>query len=156
MPELPEVECVKKSLKKHLEGQVIKKIDVKNPNLFWKVDDEKVKKMTNSRVIEITRRAKYILIRGDLGFLVFHLGMTGKLLKKEKGEKLEKHDHIIIELEEFDIVYNDVRRFGFFEWQRDKKSLAERFSHLGLEPCDPGFNGAYLLLKAKSRTITIK
>jgi len=151
MPELPEVECVKKSLKKHIEGEVISSLSVRNPHLFWTVNEKKLEKMVGSAVCEVTRRAKYILIRTDKGFLSIHLGMTGKVLRQDSGYVPGTHDHLIFYFNEFVIVYNDVRRFGYIEWLDDRAELSARFSHLGPEPCTPEFNVEYLssILKKK-------
>lgn len=156
MPELPEVECVRKSLIKHIEGKKISGFSVRNPRLFWTINEEKLKKMIGSTVCEVTRRAKYILIRTDKGFLSIHLGITGKVLRQDSGYVPTRHDHLIFHFDEFILIYNDVRRFGYVEWMDDRTELSVRFSNLGLEPYAPEFNASYLSLMIKNKKRSIK
>ena len=112
MPELPEVEVVKKSLKKTIHGLKIKNIEILNKFLRYKIDEKMLKKMINFKISSISRRSKYIFLNLNNGFTVMiHLGMTGKIFiindKKIKyktsfyykvNDNIPKHDHLIINL----------------------------------------------------------
>ena len=81
MPELPEVEVVKKSLQKNIHHLTLKKVEIRNKYLRYIINEQKFKKMIKSKVLSVKRRSKYILINlnNDYSILI-HLGMTGKLL----------------------------------------------------------------------------
>lgn len=156
MPELPEVECVSSSLKKHIDGKKCLGLSIRNPRLYWTVNEDKLENVKGSTVCEVIRRGKYIIIRTDRGFLCIHLGMTGKLLRKAADYAPALHDHLLFSFGEFVIVYNDVRRFGYIEWIEDRAELAARFAHLGPEPCGPEFEPRYLSTLVKKRKKKIK
>ena len=81
MPELPEVEVVKKSLKKTIYHLTIKNIEITNKFLRYKIDEKLMKKMIKSKVLSVSRRSKYILINLDNNYtILIHLGMTGKII----------------------------------------------------------------------------
>ena len=81
MPELPEVEVVKKALKKTIYDLTIKNIEIRNKFLRYEIDEKMMKKMINSKVLSVTRRSKYILINLNNNFtILLHLGMTGKII----------------------------------------------------------------------------
>ncbi|MEQ3652425.1 MAG: DNA-formamidopyrimidine glycosylase family protein, partial [Glaciecola sp.] len=97
MPELPEVEVTKLGIAPFLEGNIISKIVVHQPQLRWLVPDE-VHLASQQTIRSVTRRAKYLFINTDLGALVMHLGMSGKMRVVDTSLPRKKHDHIEIEL----------------------------------------------------------
>ncbi len=170
MPELPEVEIVKRSLKNTIELRKIKKVDIKNRNLRFKIQKNFSKKIQNKLITNIRRYAKYIIIELENSwYLIIHLGMSGTLhLVKKKIKKNtnlsfyqeknlpKKHNHIIMSFGSFQIIYNDPRRFGYFKLLNSKKSLNKFISKNGLEPFDKKFNFEYLRNKFKNREKNIK
>ena len=107
MPELPEVEVVKKSLEKKIKNLTIKRVFINNNKLRYRIDNKKFSKIKNLKIISIQRRSKYLLIKLDQNLVILaHLGMTGKfyILDKKKKYKTSfyysmkkndsKHDHL--------------------------------------------------------------
>ncbi|MGH7816182.1 MAG: DNA-formamidopyrimidine glycosylase family protein, partial [Candidatus Binatia bacterium] len=114
MPELPEVETVCRSLRPHLLGRTIKRIQVVEPRLRVPVDKRSLKSLVGRRIEAIERRAKYILFQMSANSVwLFHLGMSGKLICVEPNTARRKHDHIIVDLDDGgELRYHDPRRFG--------------------------------------------
>jgi formamidopyrimidine-DNA glycosylase len=160
MPELPEVEIVKQSLDKKITQKKIKKVIIKNRNLRFKIP-LKFEQLLENRIIQkVTRFSKYIILNlNNASFCLIHLGMSGTihLITKDKLYKFtntsfynatnlqKKHNHIEIHFKNLKIIYNDPRRFGFFQFIKNKQELIKRFSHLGPEPFYRSFNSKYLL-----------
>ena len=160
MPELPEVEIVKRSLKKKIYHKKIKKIIISNRNLRFKIQKNFEKILKYAHVTSIYRFSKYIILAfKNKKYCIIHLGMSGTLhlvdYKKEKKftnlsfykniSLPKKHNHIKIKFDNFMIVYNDPRRFGFFTYIRNEKELKSKFRNLGPEPLSKKFNIKYLL-----------
>jgi len=170
MPELPEVEIVKQSLDKNIKSKKIKKIIVRNRNLRTRISNDFEVYLKNKKIEKITRFSKYIIIHfSNNSFCLIHLGMSGTihLLKKKKRNKFtnlsfykserlpDKHNHVEFEFSDLTIIYNDPRRFGFFELIKNEKKLYNRFAHLGPEPFSKSFNFLYVknFLKKKEKNI---
>ena len=160
MPELPEVEIVKKSLAKKIQQKKIKKVIIKNRNLRFKIPLEFEKLLQNKIIKKVTRFSKYLILNfSDSSFCLIHLGMSGTihLTSKNSSNKFtnvsfynspnlpKKHNHVEIQFQDLKIIYNDPRRFGFFKFIKNKKDLKDRFIHLGPEPFFKNFNSKYLL-----------
>ena len=115
MPELPEVETVRRTLEPQLKGYKVVGVSVHEPRLRWRVDGARLRRcIIGQSVLGVTRRAKYLQIffSGDVCLLV-HLGMTGRLSVLRSEVTLEKHDHVIFHLEGgFELRFHDPRRFG--------------------------------------------
>jgi formamidopyrimidine-DNA glycosylase len=159
MPELPEVEIVKQSLDKNIKFKKIKKVIVRNRNLRLKIPKNFETLLKNKNVEKISRFSKYIILHLSGGlFCIIHLGMSGTihLVKKYKKNKFtnlsfyqspilpNKHNHVEIQFEDFTIIYNDPRRFGFFELVKKKEEFSRRFNHFGPEPFSKLFNLNYI------------
>ncbi len=170
MPELPEVEIVKQSLNKNIKSKIIKKVIVRNRNLRKKISNNFEFYLKNRKVKKITRFSKYIIIHLlDDSFCLIHLGMSGTfhLIKKKKKNKLtnlsfyksptlpKKHNHVELIFSSLKLIYNDPRRFGFFEIIKNKKKLFNRINHLGPEPFSKRFSFIYVknYLKEKEKNI---
>ena len=169
MPELPEVEIVKQSLDKKIKFKIIKKVIVRNRNLRIKIPINFEDILKNKKVKKILRFSKYIIIHlSEDTFCIIHLGMSGTIHlvnnKKNRFTNLsfykslnlpDKHNHIEIQFKNFNIIYNDPRRFGFFELLNNKKELSERFANYGPEPFSKIFNLSYVsnFLKNKKKNI---
>ena len=160
MPELPEVEIVKKALAKRIQQKKIKKVIVKNRNLRFQIPLKFEKLLQHKVIKKVTRFSKYVILNfSDSSFCLIHLGMSGTihLIKKNSLNKFtnvsfynspnlpKKHNHVEIQFQDLKVIYNDPRRFGFFKFIKNKKDLQNRFSHLGPEPFFKNFNLKYLL-----------
>ena len=158
MPELPEVEIVKQSLKKKIKLKKIKKVVVKNRNLRLRLHKDFEKNLNNRLIRKILRISKYLIIELDnYKYCVIHLGMSGTihLIDKKKNNKTnlsfyhsdilpKKHNHIEIFFSNFKIVYNDPRRFGYFLILNSKSELNNFFLRIGPEVLSKKFNFKYL------------
>jgi len=159
MPELPEVEVVKKSLERKLKNLTIKEVFINNNKLRYKINNKELSKIKGLKIISVRRRSKYLLINLEKNITILaHLGMTGKFFIFEKNKKYKtsfyyslkkndsKHDHLTFFLSKgFKLIYNDVRKFGFiklFESQNIYKCNHLKF--LGPEPLNKDFNKNYI------------
>ena len=171
MPELPEVEIVKQSLKKKIKNKKIIKVVVRNRNLRFKLQSNFEKNLTNRIVNKISRISKYlILIFDNHKYCIIHLGMSGTvhLINKSKKTKItnlsfykskifpKKHNHIEIIFSKFKIIYNDPRRFGFFKILNNKHEFKSYFNKLGPEALSDDFNIKYLKKNLKNKKKNIK
>ena len=170
MPELPEVEIVKKSLKKNIKDKKILEVIVTNRNLRFKIDKKFEKSLKNRKIYNVKRYAKNIILELDGNiYIIIHLGMTGTfhLIKNNtyKNTNLSfyqskdlpsKHNHIILTFKKFKIVYNDPRRFGFFKLFENKDNYKLYLKNIGCEPFDKNFNLKYLKKNISFRNKCIK
>lgn len=159
MPELPEVETIKSGLAPLLEGRRIAKVICNRRDLRYPLPDKFDVRLKGRRIDSLSRRAKYLLAHLDDGeTLVMHLGMSGKLLHYKKPVAPQKHDHVVINMEDgSELVFNDPRRFGMMALvESNKLEMSNIFSHLGPEPLEKGFDGKYLAEKLKNRKTPIK
>ncbi len=159
MPELPEVEIVKRSLDQKIQQKKIKKVIIKNRNLRFKIPSKFEELLKDKLIKKVTRFSKYLILNFSNGsFCLIHLGMSGTihLIKKDNLDKFtntsfysspnlpKKHNHVEVQFENFKIIYNDPRRFGFFKFINNKQELLDRFSHLGPEPFFKKFDLEYV------------
>mgnify|MGYP001332140176 CR=1 FL=1 len=160
MPELPEVEVVKRSLINKTQNLIVKAVKINDGRLRYKIDRNKIKKIIGLKFKKISRRSKYLLFffNEDIVMLV-HLGMTGKFFfinqKKTKyktsfyydinEEKDKKYDRIIFDLSnDQKLIYNDIRKFGFIKFiQKVNLDKNSHLKHLGPEPLSSKFNIRY-------------
>ena len=171
MPELPEVEIVRESLNRKIKGKYIKKVLIKNRNLRFKIPFNFEKKLEGKKVKSVKRISKYLFIIFDNeSACVIHLGMSGTihLLRKNGKNNItntsfyqsprlpSKHNHVFINFKDIDIIYNDPRRFGYFKYFKDIKSLKKYFIRLGPEPFSKLFNILYLKENLKNKEKNIK
>ena len=114
MPELPEVETVTAALRPHLVGRRFVRLTVRVPKLREPLAVERLQALVGPEIVAVRRRAKYILIEfADRQALLIHLGMTGTLRIVPAAEALEKHDHLVWELDDGrSLRYHDPRKFG--------------------------------------------
>ena len=171
MPELPEVEIVRQSLDKKIKNKKVKKVLVRNRNLRLKISQNFTKYLKGKKIIKVSRFSKYLIICfSNHSYCLLHLGMSGTihLINYYKKNLItnasfynfpllpEKHNHVEIFFDNFKVVYNDPRRFGFFEIISNKKSLEKRFSKLGPEPFQNKFNINYIFSSFKGKKKNIK
>lgn len=171
MPELPEVEIVRLGLAPIMEGAVIKKAELRRPDLRVPFPPRFARRLSGRKVIALGRRAKYILADLDDGnVLVVHLGMSGSLRIESEGASVSPgvyyhpraerrdHDHVIFHLSSgARIVFNDPRRFGLMNLvPRPELSSSKHFRGLGIEPLGNEFNGAALARLFAGRSAPLK
>ena len=171
MPELPEVEIVKRSLSKMINKAKIINIKIYNRNLRYKVSSTFKKELIDEKIIKISRRSKYLILYLKKKILLLHLGMTGKLLILRSQDKkmfktsfyynlniLPQHNHIYFSLNNgLIVIYNDVRRFGFFKIYKSKKLNEITFlKKLGTEPLGTSLNKKYFNNFIKNKTKNVK
>ena len=171
MPELPEVEVVKKSLERKLKNLTIKKVFINNNKLRYKIDKKELSKIEGLKIISVKRRAKYLLINLDQNLTILaHLGMTGKFFILDKNKKYKtsfyyelkkkdsKHDHLIFFLnKKFKLIYNDVRKFGFIKLLESRNIYeCNHLKFLGPEPLSKNFNKEYINNYFFNKKIKIK
>lgn len=160
MPELPEVEVLKKTLEPRLIGRVIRRIDVVERRLREPVNAARLRRdCLERRIVGLRRRAKYLLIdfRGGTT-LVVHLGMSGRLTLAPQRSAPEPHEHLSFALSGgARLRFRDPRRFGLV-FSANTKRLAndKHFRLLGSEPLAPDFSGDLLADLAESRTAPVK
>src|SRR5210317_328067 len=169
MAELPEVEIVRQSLDKKIQNKKVKKVIIRNRNLRIKIPYIFEKFLENKTIVKVSRFSKYLIIHlSDNQFCLIHLGMSGTihLIDFENKKNFtnlsfynspflpKKHNHIEIIFDKFRIIYNDPRRFGFFQIIKNTKDLKNRFIHLGPEPFDSKFNLKYFKNFIKNKIIS--
>ncbi len=167
MPELPEVETVRRGLAPVMERARIVQADVNRPDLRWPFPENMSERLTNARVERLRRRSKYILADLDTGeSLLIHLGMSGRMLIS--GAKLghfthehpapEKHDHVIFHMDNgARITFNDPRRFGAMDLLDTKTAESHKLlSVIGPEPLGNSFDEGYLAAALERKASPIK
>lgn len=156
MPELPEVETVKRGLSQIINKEIID-IFRSNKNLRF-ASSLNLEILKNTKISKINRRARYLIIDfNNKTSAIFHLGMSGKITLKNNFEQL-KHDHFAIKFHDNSfLIFNDARRFGFIDliYTKDLENH-KMLSKLGLEPLDDNFNYKYLKEKLKNKSSNIK
>ena len=155
MPELPEVEVSRLGISPWLLNQTIAKIIVRDKRLRWPVPDE-IRLAEGKTIVNIRRRAKYLLIDVGDGEIILHLGMSGKLRVIDADFPTIKHDHIDIVLGSGKCLrFNDPRRFGTCLWQ-PKGATHTLLSKLGPEPLTDDFDTERLVALSKGRKSPVK
>ncbi len=153
MPELPEVETTKTSLLPLL-GQTVLKVTVHQPSLRWPIPND-LQKLVGQKLIQLTRRSKYILAQFEQDTMLWHLGMSGSFRICDEHDELRKHDHFILQLDDMQLRYHDPRRFGCILWL-DEYSQSKLIDTLGPEPLSEAFHAEYLFSKFKTKNTAIK
>ena len=172
MPELPEVEVVKRSLEKKLINLIIKKVKINDGNLRYKINRVETSNLEGKKIRSIKRRSKFLILKvGKETILLIHLGMTGKFFFVDNQErkfktsfyynikkKDKKHDRIIFFLQgNQKLIYNDIRKFGFIKLYNIKNfNKITHLQNLGPEPLNSGFNLRYFQKYISGRKRKIK
>lgn len=166
MPELPEVEVIRRGIAPHLEGRRIADVTIRNPNLRWPVPSNIAETLRGLKIHSVARRAKYLLLNCGEGSVILHLGMSGSLRLLIPTEATpaalaavapQKHDHIDLILDNGAIFrLRDPRRFGAMLWSCGDVLRHELLAQLGPEPLDAAFDGAILYKKTRGRSASIK
>jgi formamidopyrimidine-DNA glycosylase len=161
MPELPEVETVRRGLALRMEGRRVERLTLNRPDLRVPLPPGLKERVEGRRVERLGRRAKYILLHlEDGGVVIAHLGMTGRMVLSEPGksEPPDPHDHVVFTLEDgAELRFNDARRFGILDYASTAELERHKlFVHLGPEPLGNDFNGPVLAAKLKGKATPIK
>ena len=183
MPELPEVESLRRGLLTHVVGKTIKSVDVLLPKLVSgrgtsrTASEEKTNEFiagaTNKKITDIKRRAKNLIFElSDGGIILVHLKMTGQLVYKENTETVwgghpielsdsklpNKHSYIIFKLDKGNLYYNDVRQFGYLLYfsSYTKLDAEDHFKGLGVEPHSKEFTLEHFKTNLKKKTGVLK
>ena len=171
MPELPEVEIVRQSLLKNIKGKKINKVLVRNRNLRFRLETSFEKKLKNKLISNIKRFSKYLIIElENKSFCIVHLGMSGTIhiIKNEKknlptntsfynSPNLPKnHNHVEFFFKNMKLIYNDPRRFGYFQFLNNLDGVKKKFINFGPEPFNKKFNSKYLINFFKKKDKNIK
>lgn len=157
MPELPEVEIVVRNLNEMMGARpVVQEWIFYRADLRMALPKSKLNKLVGQKILNIRRRAKFILFEFAGQVVVSHLGMTGSWREEKAGWKKQKHDHVVLVLsKDRFFVYSDPRRFGFIEiWPVEK--LVDRFSEYGVEPLAPETDFTLLTEKFRALQAPIK
>lgn len=175
MPELPEVETVRRGLAPALIGRRIRHLDLRRADLRFPFPDRFAERLRGQSIDRLVRRAKYLIMElGSGEDVVMHLGMTGRfsiVRGGDPGSVLEtpgsyvydtgadpKHDHVVLELDDgARIVYNDPRRFGFMVMTAHA-ALGEHalFRNLGTEPLEDAWSPEYVAARARGKKVNLK
>ena len=167
MPELPEVETVRRGLTPAMEGRAIARADVRREGLRWPFPPRMAERLTGARVLRLRRRSKYLLLDLDSGeTLLVHLGMSGRMTVS--GSPLARfvrdhppearHDHVVLDLEDgARVTFNDARRFGAMDLlPTDGEDRHPLLAHLGPEPLGNAFHADALAAVFRGRRTPVK
>ena len=170
MPELPEVETVRRGLQPHLEGATLTRVEQRRADLRFPLPARFAARLTGAKILRLERRAKYLLAPLDTGETwVTHLGMTGRFFVEADAaerpgrfhnqiETAEKHNHLVFETDRGTrITFNDARRFGFMDLiKTDEVAAHPWFAGLGPEPLGPEFGPKTLAAGFDGRKQSVK
>ncbi len=157
MPELPEVETTVRGITPHLVGRRISAASIHERRLRWPVPRLLEQRVVGKTVHSISRRAKYILIELDDGYVMVHLGMSGTLRLTSMSEMRANHDHVEFAIDGEKLLrFRDPRRFGSVLWIDGDPNAFHLLANLGVEPLGEAFDGQYLYRAAKGRKVAVK
>ncbi len=157
MPELPEVETTRRGIEPYLTGHTVLRVDVRERRLRWPIPKTLDRQLSGEAIVDVRRRAKYLLLETKAGTAILHLGMSGSLRILDAGCQPEKHDHYDLVLDSGRVLrFNDPRRFGCLLWAKENVNEHPLLAGLGPEPLGNAFDGKYLYQCARGRKIAIK
>ena len=160
MPELPEVETVRRGLVLALEGKRLARVEVRRADLRRPFPERFAERLQGRRIRALRRRAKYLLLGldSDEDWLI-HLGMSGRMLVGQGWpNELDAHDHVIVGAEDGTVIrFNDARRFGVMDLMAASETEAHPLlAGIGPEPLDPSFDGPALAERLAGKAAPIK
>jgi formamidopyrimidine-DNA glycosylase len=157
MPELPEVETIRRYLEPRLTSQRIDGVIIRHTGLRWPLSPTLSRNLAGQIIQTVERRAKYLLLRCGDGTLILHLGMTGRILVVPATTPALKHDHLDLRLGDGNCLrFNDSRRFGCAVWTTRDPLRHPLLANLGMEPLGLDLTGDYLHRRAKDRSVAVK
>ena len=159
MPELPEVETVRRGLALRISGRRILRAELRRSDLRRPFPPALAARLDGALIGALGRRGKYILIELDAdGLLLLHLGMSGRVTASRSALPAAPHDHVVLTLDDGTVIrFNDARRFGTLDYvKRGEEHQHPLLAGLGPEPLEPGFDGPYLAAKLAGKLTPIK
>ena len=159
MPELPEVETVRRGLALKMSGRRILQAELRRPDLRRPFPPALAARLDGARIGALCRRGKYILIELDSdGLLLLHLGMSGRVTAGTAALPDTPHDHVVLRLDDGTVIrFNDARRFGLLDYiKRGEEKRHPLLAGLGPEPLEAEFNRAYLAAALAGKMTPIK
>jgi formamidopyrimidine-DNA glycosylase len=159
MPELPEVETVRRGLALKMTGRRILKAELRRPDLRRPFPPALAQRLDGARIGALGRRGKYILIELDAdGLLILHLGMSGRVTAGTAALPDARHDHVVLALDDGTVIrFNDPRRFGLVDYvKRGEEARHPLLAGLGPEPLGREFTGVYLAAALAHKMTPIK
>ena len=157
MPELPEVETVRRGIEPHVVSRRVTAVRIREPRLRWPVPRRMATELPGQRIEYVGRRAKYLLLGLERGHLLIHLGMSGSLRILPEPLPPQKHDHLDLELDNGACLrFRDPRRFGSVLWTTRLPERHPLLSGLGPEPLSDAFDGDYLYSRSRGRRASAK
>lgn len=159
MPELPEVEVVRRGVEAAATGRRVHEVVSRVPALRWPIPQDLDRLLRGRTLLSARRRGKYLLLHFEPGVLIIHLGMSGTFTWLAPGAPLRRHDHLDLVLEGGILRLNDPRRFGAVLWHGAQGEPLEHHAllrGLGVEPFDQAFDGALLYQATRGRRGSIK
>jgi formamidopyrimidine-DNA glycosylase len=159
MPELPEVEVVRRGVAERAVGRRVIAFVARRPDLRWPVPVEPARALPGRTLLAVERRSKYLLLRFEPGSLIVHLGMSGTFTWVTPDAPLRTHDHVDLALEGGVLRLNDPRRFGAVLWhpaQAGDPNTHPLLANLGVEPFSQTFCGRWLHQSTRGRRGSIK
>ncbi len=164
MPELPEVETVRRGLAPVMEGYVFDRVTLNRPDLRFPFEPDFIPRVQGQTLLRLGRRAKFMIAELSSGERLFlHLGMSGRFTIDDMTpgafththDTIPKHDHVVFEMSSGSrVTYNDVRRFGFMELI--PVGAPSRIDELGPEPLSNGLSGPSLRQSLRGKKANIK
>lgn len=168
MPELPEVEITVRSIKKYLLNQKIEHVAIYNNKLRYRIPKNFSKFLINKKIKSVIRKSKFIIFEIDNNLaIISHLGMTGRYVVVKtkfnmetsfynKKEIIEKHNHLEIFFKKHSIIYNDIRKFGFFKICKNNYKQSFHINNLGPDVISKQFNIEYFMNYVIGKKVSIK
>ncbi len=156
MPELPEVETTRRGITPHLLGRRIRAVRLRRPDLRWPIPDEITRRLPGQAIVDVRRRAKYLLLDSEVGSALLHLGMSGSLRVLPASLPPGPHDHVDLQLDDGRLLrFTDPRRFGCLLWQPAGETHP-LLAGLGPEPLSDAFDGDHLFRLSRGRRGPVK
>ena len=157
MPELPEVETVRRGIAPHITNKPIQDVVIRQQRLRWPVPASLGNELVDRQIREVGRRAKYLLFYLDHGCMILHLGMSGSLRILDPSTPADRHDHVdIVFRNDLCLRLRDPRRFGSIHWTGGDPLEHPLLCRLGPEPLGHEFSAGYLHGLSRNRTQSIK
>ena len=158
MPELPEVETVKETLKKIVLNKKIREVDVLYPKIIeYPSVSEFIDILKDKEIKDINRRGKWLMFNLGDYILLSHLRMEGKFFLKNHNDEINKHEHVIFKFDNSELRYRDTRKFGkMYLYKTNEVNDKKPLNELGLEPWDNNLTSNYLIEKYKNKKLPIK
>ncbi len=156
MPELPEVETVRRGLSQEIVGRKVREVRMFRPDLRYPFPDGFAEVIEGREILAVNRRAKFLIVDLGKGGFLGHLGMTGSYRTAPLNEEYRKHDHFALVFDDVQTIYHDPRRFGAVDLYQGDALGHPWLAKLGVEPLGNAFNGEALYEALKGRKTPMK